>query len=177
MVGDRTRTGYGALAVTVVALWVAVLALPCGAHGEAPGQVAPDFDLLGADGSAHKLSDYSGKVILISFWASWCVECIAEMPALESLHERFADKEVVILGISIDRDEEAMRGVLSRFPASYPILRDTTGEVFIDRYAVTSLPTTLLVDRRGIIRDRIEGGIDLASKEFARKLDDLLAER
>lgn len=99
------------------------------------------------------------------------------MPALESLHERFADKEVVILGISIDRDEEAMRGVLSRFPASYPILRDTTGEVFIDRYAVTSLPTTLLVDRRGIIRDRIEGGIDLASKEFARKLDDLLAER
>lgn len=175
MMGESIRREHGPLVMFATIFLLALLVLDCNAQGETAGEVAPDFQLPGTDGAPHTLSAYSGKVVLINFWASWCTECIAELPALEDLHGRYADKEVVVLSISIDRDEEAMRGVLRKFPVSYTVLRDSTGEVFIDRYTVTSLPTLLLVDRRGIIRDRIEGGADLTSPEFTRKLDVLVA--
>lgn len=167
---------HGASAVSIVTFWIALLAVQCDVHSTPLDGIAPDFELTGVDGSPHRLSDYKGNVVIISFWASWCTECVAELPALEDIHRSFADRGIVILSISIDRDEEAMRKVLRKFPASYPVLRDTSGEVFIKLYTVTSLPTLLLVDRKGILRDRIEGGTDLASPDFVRKLDAIIRE-
>jgi|GEM_PF-295993 len=112
---------------------------------------APDFALPGLINEEIRLSHFRGSLVLLNFWATWCGPCRMEMPAMEKLYREFKDQNFVILAISIDRDEaRAVAHFADSFHLSFPILLDPEG-ITSSMYAVTSIPTTYLVDPEGIL--------------------------
>jgi thiol-disulfide isomerase/thioredoxin len=150
------------------------ISTPDDAFGAQGPEKAPLFELSDLQGKTHRLADYAGKVVVINFWASWCPECIDEMPSLNALYEKLRGKGLVVLGITSDRKRGPVEQALKRAPVSYPVLIEATGKVFIRQYTVVGLPTTVVVDRDGTIAERLVGKTDFGTPAFARKIQDLL---
>lgn len=143
----------------------------CGAQ---VGERAPQFELADLQGKTHRLADYAGKVVVINFWASWCPECLEEMPSLNSLYEKFRGKGLVVLGITSDRKRGPVEQALKRAPVSYPVLLETTGKVFVRQYTVIGLPTTVIIDREGTMAERLAGRTDFGTPVFTSRIQALL---
>ncbi len=138
------------------------------------GDIAPDFTLKSLDGKTYRLSELRGKVVVLNFWATWCPDCIEEMPSLQKAYTRFKNDGLVVLGVSIDRKKEKVAQFVKRLKITYPILLDTSGDVFIKKYTVIGLPSTFIIDRNGVISERIIGRYDFTSKVFQEKIQRLL---
>lgn len=154
-----------------------VLCFPARAFSVTRGEAAPAFALSDLQGRKQTLSDYTGKVVLINFWASWCGECITEMPSLNMLHRQFSGKGLAVLGVTVDRITEDARAAAKKARIAFPILVDERGDVFIKKYAVIGLPTTIVLDRKGIIREILIGSQDFQEKEIKDMVVSLLNER
>jgi len=115
-----------------------------------PGEPAPDFKLKDLRGNEVSLSDYQGKIVLINFWASWCLPCTSEMPALQRLYSRLKDEGFVILAVGVDDDKESLSSFATQYGLSFPIVIDETGEVK-KTYGVRGVPESFYVDRSGRI--------------------------
>lgn len=117
---------------------------------------AIDFSLTDQYGNTHSLSDYRGKTIFLNFWATWCPPCRAEMPDIQKLYEEYrdaGDDSVVFLGIAApgygeEKSEEEIVQFLEENGYTYPVVMDTTGEIFMS-YGVFSYPTTFMIDTQG----------------------------
>lgn len=117
---------------------------------------AIDFTLTDQYGNSHTCSDYTGKTIFLNFWATWCPPCRAELPDIQALYEEYqeaGDDSVVILGVAApglggEKTEEEIKEFLSENGYTYPVVMDTTGELFMG-YGIYSYPTTLMIDRDG----------------------------
>ena len=146
---------------------------------EAPkvGYYAPNFRLQSLDHGEISLLSLKGKLVFISFWATWCTPCKAEMPSMEALYLDFKDKGLEILAISNDiggaRDVQPF---VDSIGVTYPILLDADFRVD-DRYLIRSVPTTILVDRDGIITHRIVGAMNWDSTESRNLIQKLLRVR
>jgi peroxiredoxin len=123
------------------------------------GKKAPSFELNSLDGKKVGLSDYSGKVVLLNFWASWCGPCKAEMPSLNALYTELKDRDFVVLAVSIDSSEGPVRSFRTEKGLAFPILMDPEKEVYFDDYAVFALPTSFLIDADGVVREKFMGEI------------------
>lgn len=115
------------------------------------GQAAPDFTLPDLSGQSVSLQDYSGQVVLINFWASWCGPCREEMPLLEQLSQRYGPMGFTMLGVNVEEDSSLADRFLQGTPVKFPILYDRENAVS-ELYDVIAMPTTVLVDRQGNIR-------------------------
>jgi len=118
------------------------------------GTAAPDFSLPDRSGIPVRLSDLHGKVVIITFWASWCPACRDEMPDLQSIAEDNKDRDLVVLGVNttyVDVKEDALAFV-DEMDLTFPIVFDETGEVGERLYTIYGLPTSYWIDRDGIIR-------------------------
>ncbi len=137
------------------------------------GDIAPDFSLKKLGGGRSSLSDYRGTVVLVNFWATWCGPCKAEMPSMEALYQQFKREDFEILAISIDINKETEVTTFIRdFGFTFPVLLDDQFTVN-DHYQVRVVPTTVVVDRNGIITHRLLGAKDWNdrdSKLFIEKL-------
>lgn len=121
---------------------------------------APDFTLTAADGTSLRLSDLRGKVVLLNFWATWCPPCEAELPDLNALHRDYAEAQgFTVVGIDMEEAPADVRAFAEARGLTYPLLLDTDGVVTNDRYGVRSLPTSMIIDRDGVIRDTWVGQI------------------
>ncbi len=117
---------------------------------------AIDFTLTDQYGNTHKLSDYKGKTVFLNFWATWCSPCRAEMPDIQKLYESAeaeGENALVVLGVAApnlenEKSEEEIKAFLEENGYTYPVLMDTTGEVFIS-YSVNAFPTTFMITREG----------------------------
>jgi len=154
----------------------AALFFPSRAFSVNSGEAAPVFELSDLQGRKHTLSDYLGKVVLINFWASWCKECITEMPSLNMLYAQFSGQGLVVLGVTIDRKAEDAGAAAKKVRIAFPILLDNKGEVFIKKYAIIGLPTTIVIDRKGIVREILIGTQDFLEKEMKDKMASLIKE-
>jgi peroxiredoxin len=139
---------------------------------------ASDFSLRAIDGQTFRLSDYLGKdVILLSFWATWCVPCTAEMPALEKLHETYKDKGLKIVGISMDGPETIanVESTVRRYGATYPVVLDEETRVVAAYNPTRDAPFTVIIDRDGrIVESRL--GYTLGDEvQLEKTLQGLLA--
>lgn len=141
----RNRTA--ALAVALAA--TLMLGLPAWA-GAADVQ-APAFTLQSVDGKTVSLSQFKGDVVMINFWASWCGPCRQEMPLLDSIYKQYKDMGFVLLGVNVEPDSRNADAWLRKTPVSYPVLYDPKSEVS-QLYQVQAMPTTVIVDRQGIVR-------------------------
>ena len=138
--------------------------------------VAPAFRLLDLDGAVHSLPDYQGKVVFLNFWATWCGPCKVEMPAMESLYQTFRSKGLEILAVSVDQQGAAVtRPFKEAMGLSFPILHDSTYQVGLT-YGARTLPMTYVIDRHGIIRQRVFGARDWNGQEARQLIRELLEE-
>ena len=132
----------------------------------------------GPDGKAVKLADFKGKVLVVNLWATWCAPCVKEMPTLALLQSRYAGKPVTIMPISLDKGAEDI-AKSKAFIADKPPLAYYHGDYAL-AFAITpaseGLPTTLIFDRQGRERARLEGGADWSTPETGKLIDRLLAE-
>jgi peroxiredoxin len=117
----------------------------------APSMPAPDFTLKSAEGGNLRLAEQRGRVVLVNFWATWCGPCKVEMPHLNRLYEKYKSAGFVLLGINIDEDPRLATALATRLGLKFPVLFDTDKAVS-RRYALDSMPGTVLIDRDGKVR-------------------------
>jgi peroxiredoxin len=162
------------LAVSFVALALTACSLPgrSSAASTTPGATAPGFTVQGVDGATHSLSDYRGKVVVLNFWATWCIPCRAEMPDLEHEARLHRSDRVVILGMDWKETAASVRDFTQGLGVTYPMLLDADGGVYTT-YRVGALPTTFIIDSGGRLvksrigiasRDEIESEIKTAQR-------------
>ncbi len=118
--------------------------------------LAPDFQLQSLDGQTISLSDLRGKPVLINFWASWCPPCREEMPYLQEIYEEWTDKGLVVLAINIGESSSTAEEFIQSYNLSFTVLLDTEQDI-AQRYNITGIPTTLFIDKDGIIQDKVIG--------------------
>ncbi len=115
------------------------------------GSRAPEIGLRDTAGQMVRLSELRGKVVLVDFWASWCGPCREEVPFLNRLQEQFGD-DLVIVGVNIDRDESNMRSFMRRTPMQFRVVHDSGGERIAERYGPPRMPSSYIIDQRGVVR-------------------------
>ena len=133
------------------------------------------FSLPDQKGKSHELSDYSGRVILVNFWASWCPPCIYEMPELTRLRQHFADKPFEILAINVGEKKYKVRKFTKLISFELPVLLDTRNETF-KAWGVETLPTSFLVDASGKVRYRVRGNPGWEHENTLATIEKLIAE-
>jgi len=131
-----------------------VVKLP-GTSGVLPpevGKPATDFTLTGVDGKPVTLASFRGKPVWLTFGASWCSGCQAEVPDIQALWVKYRDSGLVVLGINIQEDNPAVKAFADRVGLTFPMAADPNGAV-ADSYAVAAIPSHYFIDGKGIIRD------------------------
>lgn len=128
---------------------------------EAPqkGFQSPTFSLYGLDGTAHSLSEYRGRPVIVNFWASWCTPCVKEMPTLQNVYADYSSEGLVMLGVNMTwQDTKTEIGkFIEKRGITFPVLLDSQGTVS-QLYRVQALPTTFFIGVDGRITDVIVGG-------------------
>ncbi len=125
-----------------------------------------DFSFADKDGGAKSLKDFAGKVVLLNIWATWCVPCREEMPALDKLEAKLGGKDFAVVAINIDKGgPEKAAAFLQEIGVKHlPLYTDPQGKLFVTLKAV-GMPTTLIIDREGREIARLVGPADWASPE------------
>jgi cytochrome c biogenesis protein CcmG, thiol:disulfide interchange protein DsbE len=120
---------------------------------------APNVRLPFFDGGTFDLAAYRGKVVVLNFWASWCVDCKLEAKALHDAAARWKGKDVVVIGVDTKDFEFAASRYMKHYSVDYPVVRDVNGSVN-SRFGVTGYPETFFVDRQGkVIPPHVVGPI------------------
>ena len=143
---------------------------------EAARHDAPGFEIENLAGGNAGLKDYRGKIVLLNFWATWCMPCRAEMPGMESLWQKYKEQGLVVAAVSVDDGSRGRVETFSKlFDLNFPILLDPESKVS-DLYKVSNMPTSFLIDRDGKIISRIVGTDDWTSSEAIQLVESLLAQ-
>jgi peroxiredoxin len=142
-------------------------------HNVEVGDRAPDFDLTADDGSGVRLSDFRGKFVLLNFWATWCPPCVDELPSLNSLHEQLSNDGLIVLGVSVDEQQEEYQRFIERWNVRFPTVRDPEREVS-SRYGTAKYPESYLIDRDGTVIRKYIGPEDWNRSEIMNYLSSLL---
>ncbi|WP_077211241.1 redoxin domain-containing protein [Bacillus dakarensis] len=126
------------------------------------GNPAPDFELTTLEGETVRLSDYQGKKVILNFWATWCPPCKAEMPHMQNFYEENKDKGIEILAVNLtnmDNGSEAIESFVKDYGLTFPIPLDQDGEIGA-AYQAFTIPTSYILDTKGIITKKIVGPMD-----------------
>ena len=136
---------------------------------------APNFTLKSLSGKNLKLSEMTGNVVLINFWASWCGPCRQEMPLLNDLHNKYEPLGFTVLGVNVEEQSDAARGFINDYPVDFPVLLDNKNQVS-KLYNVVAMPTTVVVDRDGNLRFLHKGYKPGDEQEYRKMVKKLIRE-
>ncbi len=135
------------------------------------GDSAPSFTVTADNGRTVSLPNFGGKVLVLNFWASWCPPCVEETPSLSRFAQEYASKGVVVLGISVDRDEKAYRNFLRRFNPAFLTTREFKTH---EDYGTFMYPETYVIDANGRVVQKYAEAVDWTSPEIAKVVNSLL---
>ena len=119
-------------------------------------RAAPDWELRNLEGRLVKFSDFRGKVVILDFWATWCIPCRVEIPHFVELQKQYRDKGLAVIGVSLDEQgPEVVRKFVKQFGVNYPVV--TGNEKIAEAYGgIEGIPTTFVIDRHGrIVRGHV----------------------
>jgi peroxiredoxin len=136
---------------------------------------APDFFLKDLNGKKVGIKQFNGKIIFLSFWATWCSPCKEEMPSLEVLHQKFKEENFVLLTISVDYGGlKSVQEFMDKHRYTFPVLLDPKSEA-LDLFNVKGIPTTFIIDKKGRMIGRAIGPRDWKSPEVIFLINLLVA--
>jgi peroxiredoxin len=136
------------------------------------GDSAPDFTVAAVPSGTLELKKYDQAVIVLNFWATWCPPCIEEAPSLEKFAERVRPQGVVVLGVSVDEDREALAGFVDKYRITYPIGVDPE-RALAARFGTFQFPETYILDRRGRVAEKVIGPINWDDPRILSFVQDL----
>ncbi len=158
-----------------LAAWLCLfVTIASAVHLNAP---APDFCLKDLNGRKVSLADLKGRAVVLNFWSTTCPPCVAEIPALNALYHNLAGSGLVVLGIALDPSDKPVRELARRQRIEYPLLIDSSQEVYFDAYGLFGQPVSILIDRTGMVREKIIGQVNWTSPEMVTKIKSLLKGR
>jgi len=121
--------------------------------GTGIGYLATDFTLQGLDGQTFSLSNMRGKPVLLNFWATWCGPCRSEMPLLQQVYEEYSSQGLIFVAVNIAENPAQVERFMQDNGLTIPVLLDTKAKV-ASTYNISGIPTTLFIDKDGIIKDK-----------------------
>lgn len=137
----------------------------------------PQLELKDAQGNVHHLTDYQGKIVVLNFWATWCVPCKAEMPIFVDVSKKYRDRGVVVLAASLD--DETTRKYVSQFAHAFkmdfPILLNASTDTMREVGLGDAIPSTLFLDADGNVAGKIQG--QAKRRDVLRRVEWLLGNR
>ena len=138
------------------------------------GYLAPDFSLRNLQGNYENLNNYRGQVIVLNFWATWCVPCRVEMPSFEKLYRRYRSEGVIVLAVTLDKNAgQKIKSFVHKYGISFPVLLDEKGEAE-QLYPSMTIPFTYVIDREGRVVARVDGAKNWESDETFEAIEYLL---
>ena len=170
---ERMRARWSGAALAGALIAVGAAAGSVSAATQLLGAEAPDFVLKSLSGKNLRLSEYRGDVVMLSFWATWCGDCRAQLDELGAMRDRYQDAGVELLAVSLDQNARAAGDVKGE--TSYPVLHDAAGEVG-RLYDVTKMPVMVLIDRGGVVREVFEGFRRGNEEQYLERVQALLRE-
>jgi len=168
------------LKIPMLALIVFAAVIPNNATSRSPGntqsggsELVPELDLIKAGGGRFHLKDLRGKVVVLNFWATWCVPCRVEIPELNKLSDELHGQGLTIVGVSWDDSEKQIAAFRSQTKVNYPVVFG--GQLIESKFGgIPNLPTSFIIDRGGRIRQKIIGVTERS--EIETTIKSLLAE-
>lgn len=138
---------------------------------------APDFSGKDMNNNSVKLSDFKGKVVLLDFWASWCVPCKKSIPYFIEYYNNNKDTNLIIVAVNVDTDPENFKSFRNKLTQDFPftVILDNENNI-IKKYNIDAMPTTLFIDKKGIIRKITTGFTNDSPKEYSEEIEKLLNE-
>jgi len=130
-----------------------------------PGYPAPDFILEDLDGNEVSLSSLRGKAVYLNFWATWCTPCVKEMPSLQEVYDKYGDR-VAIYAVNVGESRAVVSEFLEENGYTFTVLLDED-RVVAHRYQVRGIPTNIFIDSRGVVVERVTGGMTTSQMERA----------
>lgn len=139
-----------------------------------PGFEAPNFNFPDLNGKKVSLSDHRGKVVLVNIWATWCPPCRQEMPSMQRLYATFKGDNFEILAVSIDsKGREVVAPFMRNMNLTFPALLDPK-ETIKPVYRITGVPESFIIDKDGVLVEKIIGPINWATPEVFFFFRDLI---
>jgi peroxiredoxin len=145
------------------------------AHGTTGSTAAPTFSLPSKSGEAINLDKLKGQVVMLNFWASWCGPCRTEMPLMDQIYKKYSAAGFTMLGVNVDTDSSDAQKFLSQVQVSFPIAFDRDNAVS-KMYAVSAMPSTVFIDRKGNVRALHRGYKPGDEAEYLAQIRALLKE-
>jgi peroxiredoxin len=164
------------LQVLIAVLLAALLVVIAGVLSEkvvVAGDTAPDFRITTDDGIRMTRSSFGGKVLVLNFWATWCPPCVEEMPTLNAMQKQLAGSGVIVLAVSVDRNEQAYRQFLQRTGVSFRTARDPEANIS-SQYGTFKFPETYVIDRNGKVVQKIIGAADWTDPKMVSSIRSML---
>jgi cytochrome c biogenesis protein CcmG, thiol:disulfide interchange protein DsbE len=152
-------------------LLAATLAAPVATSATPP---APEVTARTRDRGLFALSSLKGRVVVLDFWAPWCVPCRASFPFLDGLRAKYEAQGLSVVGLTLEENEDAVGAFLDAVPVRFPVVVDATGRSG-EAFEVVAMPTTFLIDREGRIAARFEGGAPSVHAKIEAAVAALLA--
>ncbi len=160
---------------TIFSIFIIHLLIAASLYSQDLNTKAPDFSMSDLNSNAVKLADFKGKVILIDFWASWCVPCKKSMPHIIDLYNNRTDSSFIVIAVNVDEDRSKIndfaRSINAEFP--FPVIFDKESKL-PDLYHIEGMPTTIIIDKEGIIRFKETGFTDEIKEKMDSKIKELL---
>jgi cytochrome c biogenesis protein CcmG/thiol:disulfide interchange protein DsbE len=137
------------------------------------GDTAPDFKLVTEDGKTFTRANFGGKLLVLNFWASWCTPCLEEVPSLDVFQREFGRQGVVVLGVSVDKNEKLYRSFLEQFRVSFETARDPSWDIATS-YGTFQLPETYVIDQSGKVVQKVISAQNWMDPDFLQSVRKLL---
>jgi thiol-disulfide isomerase/thioredoxin len=153
-------------------LLVILLALAATGAALAQDLAAARVQLL--DGRPYSLESLKGRVVVLDFWASWCVPCRTSFPFFDGLEQRYGPQGLTVVGLTLEDNEDAVSDFLDSVLVGFTMVRDSTGRAG-EAFHVVAMPTTFLLDRTGRVAARFEGGGKAVHEKLEAAVKTLLA--
>lgn len=125
----------------------------------------PSISFTDIDGESFTLDDFSGSVVFMNFWASWCPPCRAEMPSMARLNSELQNLDFEMIAINVGEAESLVTAFVEEYEVDVPVYFDPMGEA-AGTFGISALPTTIILDRKGNVRAAISGGLEWDSPEM-----------
>jgi peroxiredoxin len=139
------------------------------------GDKAPAIKLVTTSGQPVSLANYKGYVLVMDFFATWCIPCKESIPHLNSLNRKYGKQGLQVLGVSVDEGgEREVKNFIAERKISYPVA--VAGEDLQTEYGLRSIPTIFVINKKGIVAERFQGYSDLTGRAMEETIKRLLAE-